>query len=352
MAPTPVMFDELEESRPTFNSSRGYWLAAIEYLQNGEENDAEWALEQALALKPNSKISQTLLSQIAADPIDVLGEVYFEYTVQNGDSLSKLAKEYLNDPMQFYILAKYNDISNPSRLRIGKSIRIPGDKPVKNEVLVKVIDLPPMEITINESSNVDSNFTAFAEAGALFQKKDYEAVIDLLSESEETGVSETDMSKLLVKAYFLKSQELLETGNISEAKILLEKAAELEPDNVDVNMAIIDMDEPGQAHDLVEQSVKALAANDPVKAYEFINKALVIHPEYSLALKKQKEIKHQLAQYYYKQALMAQRRQELNQAVAYWDKVLILDVNNQNAKLYRAKSIALQNKMKKFVSAL
>jgi hypothetical protein len=52
--------------------------------------------------------------------------VFFRYTVQRDDSLSKLAQSYLGDRFRFYILAKYNDMANPSRLAAGQVIKIPG----------------------------------------------------------------------------------------------------------------------------------------------------------------------------------------------------------------------------------
>ncbi len=51
---------------------------------------------------------------------------FFRYTVQRDDSLSKLAQQYLGDRFRFYILAKYNDMANPSRLAAGQVIKIPG----------------------------------------------------------------------------------------------------------------------------------------------------------------------------------------------------------------------------------
>ena len=350
----PVV-EEYVEPRPTFNTARGYWLSAIEYLQVGEEEDAEWALEQALILKPGSKISKTLLHQIESDAINVLGEDYFEYTIQRGDSLSKLAKEYLNDPLKFYILAKYNQISNPSRLVIGRSINIPGIK-LEPSILVETptisIDSVVTKNSEPEIADVTLETSMLDEATVLFQNEQYDEAIDLLSNSEEIVASKIESDKLLVRSYYLKAQQLISNGERTEAKLVLLKAAEIEPDNIQVNMALIDMDESNEAQQLVDQSIKALAANSPIEAYELINRALQIQPDFVTAIDKQKEIKQSLSMYYYKHALMAQRRQELDKAVKYWDEVLALDENNENAKLYRAKSIALQTKMKKFVSAL
>jgi len=67
-----------------------------------------------------------MTEQISADAQKELGTVFFRYTVQRDDSLSKLAQSYLGDRFRFYILAKYNDMANPSRLATGQVIKIPG----------------------------------------------------------------------------------------------------------------------------------------------------------------------------------------------------------------------------------
>ena len=69
------------------------------------------------------------MDQIKADPQKELGAVFFRYTVQRDDSLSKLAQQYLGDRFRFHILAKYNDIPNPSKLAAGQVIKIPGRAP-------------------------------------------------------------------------------------------------------------------------------------------------------------------------------------------------------------------------------
>ena len=160
-----------EEAKPrvSFNNARGYWLAAIEYLQVGEEDDAEWALEQALILKPGSNISKVLLHQIESDAINVLGEDYFEYKIQRGDSLSKLAKDYLNDPLKFYILAKYNDISNPSRLIIGQSINIPGHQPQAPIVAESSIVADVVSEDVSSTLESDVEDSMLDNATELFQ---------------------------------------------------------------------------------------------------------------------------------------------------------------------------------------
>ncbi len=104
-------------------------IDAITQLQNGEEAAAQRMLEQALVLDPGSDLAKKMMDQIKADPQKELGTVFFRYTVQRDDSLSKIAQQYLGDRYKFYILARYNDIANPSKVAAGQVIKVPGRAP-------------------------------------------------------------------------------------------------------------------------------------------------------------------------------------------------------------------------------
>ena len=101
-------------------------LQAVDQLQGGDDIGARATLEQALKLDPNNELAKNLMNQINADAQRELGSTFFRYTVQPGESLSRLAQQYMGDRFRFWILAKYNDISNPSRLAAGQVIKIPG----------------------------------------------------------------------------------------------------------------------------------------------------------------------------------------------------------------------------------
>ena len=104
-------------------------LQAVDQLQVGDEAAAKSTIEQALKLDPANELAKKLLDQINADAQRELGAVFFRYTVQPADTLSKLAQQYMGDRFRFWILAKYNDIGNPSRLAAGQVIKIPGRQP-------------------------------------------------------------------------------------------------------------------------------------------------------------------------------------------------------------------------------
>jgi tetratricopeptide (TPR) repeat protein len=118
-------------------------LEAVDQLQNGDELAARATLERAAQLDPGNDLARKLSDQIRADAQRELGAVYFRYTVQKDDTLSKLAQQFLGDRFRFYILAKYNEITNPSRLAAGQVIRVPGRAPPPAAAPTPYVDPAP-----------------------------------------------------------------------------------------------------------------------------------------------------------------------------------------------------------------
>ena len=118
-------------------------LEAVDQLQNGDEQAARATLERAAQLDAGNDLARKLSDQIRADAQRELGPVYFRYTVQKDDTLSKLAQQFLGDRFRFYILAKYNDIANPSRLAAGQVIRVPGRAPPPATAAAPPVDPAP-----------------------------------------------------------------------------------------------------------------------------------------------------------------------------------------------------------------
>jgi tetratricopeptide (TPR) repeat protein len=119
-------------------------LAAAALLETGNEEQAKAELQRALAIDPNSKLAQSLMRQISADPVATLGRESFSYSVRPGDSLSSIAERFLGDKYQFYLLARYNDIKVPRQVAGGQTLRIPGKGPPP-ETRAAVKSEPPPE---------------------------------------------------------------------------------------------------------------------------------------------------------------------------------------------------------------
>jgi tetratricopeptide (TPR) repeat protein len=102
-------------------------LAAIigNQLQPGHYTSGERALRQYLKQHPGDRAAQGMLRQLTADPVQWLGSRWRAHVVQPGESYSSLADRFLGDANKFLILARYNDSTNPSLLRVGQTLRIP-----------------------------------------------------------------------------------------------------------------------------------------------------------------------------------------------------------------------------------
>jgi nucleoid-associated protein YgaU len=48
-----------------------------------------------------------------------------KYTVQSGDSLSKIAKHFYGDAQKFTVIARANNIANPDLIKVGEELEIP-----------------------------------------------------------------------------------------------------------------------------------------------------------------------------------------------------------------------------------
>jgi tetratricopeptide (TPR) repeat protein len=129
--PAPAPAPPVPELSPVQAKAQAQRLAldAVDQLQNGDEIAARATLDKAIVLDPNNDLVKKLQDQIKADPQKELGAVFFRYTVQKDDSLSKLAQQYMGDRFRFYILAKYNDMASPNKLAAGQVIKIPGRAP-------------------------------------------------------------------------------------------------------------------------------------------------------------------------------------------------------------------------------
>jgi len=63
--------------------------------------------------------------ELAADIKVAQTDIYGEYKVQAGDSLSKIAKKYYGDANKYPMIAQANAIKDPNKIQIGQVIKLP-----------------------------------------------------------------------------------------------------------------------------------------------------------------------------------------------------------------------------------
>ncbi|MET0211341.1 MAG: LysM domain-containing protein [Burkholderiaceae bacterium] len=240
-------------------------VESITLLQNGDEPAAQRTLEQALTLDPANDLAKKLMDQIKADPQKELGTVFFRYTVQRDDSLSKLAQQYMGDRFRFHILAKYNDITNPSKLAAGQVIKIPGRQPAPGATPPRPAAAAVPEPPVPE-------------------------------EAAKAAAPEVNTPRSASLALMQQGSDLQKAGNLEGAYDAYREAALRDPANRD-------------------------------------------------AATQRDNARNSLARRYEREAAQAFQRQNLDEAINKWDRVLALEPSNQKAKLERERAIDLRKKL-------
>ena len=307
-------------------SAREHLQNAVTALQYGQEVNAKADLEAALRQDPESKIAKSLMAQIQADPVQYFGgQESFSYTVQSGDSLSTIARRFLDDPLKFHILAKFSGINDPSHLQPGQIIKVPGKRPME----------APVMPTGEESRAQQAK--RFYDAGK------YQDAIELLESGGESG----EGRDLLVLSYIKYADELAQKANLLEAQNILEKAVSIQPGNDKLKKQLKQVERQREAVRLYKAGTDAVAAGDSAKALDAFSAVLKLDPTHEGAKKQIVSMKSDAVDSLHKDAMTEYRKQNLEKAIDLWDRVLMLDPSHELAKLYRARAVELKDKLQK-----
>jgi len=212
-------------------------LEAVDQLQTGDEIGAKQTLNNALTLDPTNDLARKMLEQVGADAQRELGATFFRYTVQRDDTLAKLAQQYLGDRFKFYILAKYNDIANPSRLGAGQVIRIPGRAPPPT-VATPAAPSPAPEAA-KPAEDANSELAQLMKKGRDLQTSGdlagaYGAYNDAATRypNNASAVSQRNAVKVaLIRAYDREATQAFQRQNLDLAISKWEQLLEVDPAN-------------------------------------------------------------------------------------------------------------------------
>jgi hypothetical protein len=259
--------------------------AILADLQVGKYAEGEAALRRYIEEHPDDDAARAILRQLTEDPEAMLGRRSYPYTVKPGDSWSGLAARTLGDPGLFLVLARYNDSTNPSDLRVGEAIRLPGPPPAEPEE----------------------------------EKTD-----DGVGEPALASIPEAPLpSRRTVDALTLPDQPL---------------------SSVDTTPRPGESDHE-RAERLQQEGLDLLAASDEEAALARFRAALALEPGIQPAASRAPELRDRLVSRYHERAILRYRNQDLDGAIALWDRVIAIDPDFEPARSYRARARELKRRL-------
>lgn len=310
-------------------SARSRVRTATKLLHAGKPKVARRELILALCQEPNHSTAKDLLRQTDAPIEELEGLKTIEYTVQSGDSLSRIAEKFMNDSLQFYVLARINGITEPGMLTAGRTIKIPVNKDAA--IKLENSDITPPAIS---SEPAGGKYKAPLEV-ALSAKDNRDKAPAIYFTTD--GTAPTDASQRYTEPIELASSATVRfmaidaAGNVSRIR---SDSYSLDPIE-------------SEAEKFFNKGLRHAENDKKEDAYEAFAKALKLDPSHAGAKRETAKIKPALAEQYRRIAKNALRTQDLNKTIEYWGKVLELYPSDELAKIERTRAMELKNRLEK-----
>jgi tetratricopeptide (TPR) repeat protein len=305
-------------------SNRQRLRKAIDQLALGSVGQAEAELRAYMENVSNSKIARDLLAQIIAPINELYPEEFVEISLDEGTSLSSIAKQYLGNPLQFYGLARYNNIKEPGKTVVGQVIKVPLTEQVKAKLASLAADVeatpdsgigdttgdavdkleqaePLLTDSITTIESPEYTIGGLELVSVLLADNDYEGAVLEFERRDDNESLDNDTLGRLASAYIASGDHLTKTHP---------KVASDRYFNAGKLMLTL-----GQK----QSALNALADSVGIDNKNGDAQALL------------SSVKTDLTDAYHREASQAFRRQELDIAIELWEKVITIDPDHAHA---------------------
>jgi len=319
---------------------------AIAFLNQGNEYQARQELADALVIEPSNRSAKKLIRQLSFSAGNYFPQQeYFEYRLRPHETLISVARKFLDDPLDFYMLAKLNNIKIPATVATGQILKIPGTLKEAND---NAEDAVAFESQNNATeSKTSAEQIKYERAKVYYSEHRYGEAINLLNQTlRDTGSSEVQpMRELLARNYRDYANLLINKGNLAEAQKLLEDSVSVMPDNNELVTRLLSVKKNREAERLYQLGLDEIKIGKDDLALKTLSKALELNPALTDAKKQISDLKLSVIESYHKKAMVLYRKQELTQAIQIWDEILKLDPSYELAKQYKAKAMELKRRI-------
>jgi LysM repeat protein len=286
----------------------------LKLLETGQASQAKTALETYRLKHPKQKLAQRLYRQITDNPESRYGKEYFIYSIKRGDTLGHLAQRYLGDSMEFYGLARYNNIQDPRNIRVGQTIKIP----LAHSKTAHILKQSKALFNQSQWNEGFEHLLLIPSSDPLYKQAQQQFVdgINRFYDSLTTADARQKAEPLL--------QQLLSRTTVHKKLIkdLLEKL---------------------QFEIKLEQSQTLFEAQRLEEAFEQL---VQIKPKNDSDIKRYQSLADELSEALHRDAVIRFRNQQLESAIQLWNKVLAISPNHQSAKQYRDRALKLNAQLK------
>lgn len=276
----------------------------VRLLQQGEMEEADRTLDRVLAQQPDDALARDLRRQLDVDPQEELGGSYTTHTVRRGETLGLLARRYLGDANQFVILARYNNIDNPSRLLAGQRLRIP-----------------------------DSGRAAPV------------AEDDLHDQLQALGAEDGSSDAQTGEAYRRAIEADVAGERYAEARTAVRQAREDAPRGGDWADWLDPLERKVEARYWDARGMQALGDGDREAAAVAFRRALEADPDSPRAARHYPALSREVKQDLHAEAIRHYRNQDLETAITLWERALEVDPGYEPARGYRLRALELQRRV-------
>ena len=101
--------------------AEAHYRKGLAYLRQGKYSDGQRQFLAALRYWPQHKGAREKLQSRT----QIKTKRYILHTVQKGETISIISKQYYDDPMQFQTIARFNNLPDATTVRVGKELKIP-----------------------------------------------------------------------------------------------------------------------------------------------------------------------------------------------------------------------------------
>lgn len=219
----------VDRTMPTATASPGErWHMALEMLGNGDDRQAAELFAELRDSHGYGERAQHMLEQIRRPIHRYFPDDHFNVRLRAGQSLSALSRRYLDDPLKFFALARYNGIAAPNRVAAGQLIRIPLTAHAR-EVRTAEMGSPKADDPIDASSGIGTASGAGDAGTGESRAEGGDGPATGEQAGQDAALSDTEREQ--VRRYYRKATIAFQQQNLDQTLRYCERVLELDADH-------------------------------------------------------------------------------------------------------------------------